>query len=202
MDKQMAVHVSEPRRDMMQELGADLFRRWRWKATADLRHRGVVQALTIWPEWVWAIMFLDKDREYRGWHPPKDLIGKRLAIHAGANIGGRKGMKARSKGLEAVTRMARRAGWTVDATGGPEKVALTFSKGDRSAVMVPDEILKSALVATALIADVTDDSATGEPWKADTYGWKLGELEVLPTPIPCLGMQGLWFVANAGGPVP
>lgn len=24
-------------------------------------------------------------------------------------------------------------------------------------------------LATALISDVTDDSATGEPWKADTY---------------------------------
>ena len=190
------------RPDLTPEARVEIFRRWRWEATNDLRQRGVIQALTIWPEWVWAIMFLDKDREYRGWHPPKDLIGRRLAIHAGANIGGRKGMKARSEGLEAVARMARRAGWTVDATGGPEKVALTFSKGDRSAVMVPDEILKGAIVATALIADVTDDTATGEPWKADTYGWKLGELEVLPTPIPCLGMQGLWFVANAGGPVP
>lgn len=105
------------RPDLTPEARVEIFRRWRWEATNDLRQRGVIQALTIWPEWVWAIMFLDKDREYRGWHPPKDLIGKRLAIHAGANIGGRKGMKARSEGLEAVARMARRAGWTVDATG-------------------------------------------------------------------------------------
>lgn len=179
---------------------ADAFRRWRWEQTHALRDRGAAYALTIFPEYVWAIMFLDKDREYRSYHPPKALIGSRLAIQAGAYIGGRKGMQARSEGLESLTRMARRAGWTVDALGGPEKTTLTFTKGDRSVVMVPDEILTGAIVATALVSDVTTDPS--EPWSADYYGWKLADLEVLPTPIPCKGIPGLWWTVNAGGPVP
>lgn len=173
------------------------FQLWRMQATRDL---GAKYTLTIYPEYVWAIMFLDKDREYRAFHPFKEIVGARLAIQAGAHIGGRRGMKGRSDGLESLTAMARRAGWTVDAAGGPEALSLTFTKGDRSVVMVPDQILKGAIVATALISDVTEDSS--EPWSADIYGWKLADLEILATPIPCKGMPGLWHTANAGGPTP
>lgn len=178
----------------------DQFQRWRWEATRALKAEGARYALTVFPEYVWAMMFLDKDREYRCFHPPRDLVGSKLAIQAGAYIGGRKGMKARSEGLEALTRMARRAGWTVDASGGPEKVSLTFTKGDRTAVMVPDEILTGAIALTAKITDVTSDPS--EPWSADIYGWKLDDKQVLAKPIPCKGIPGVWLTVNADGPPP
>ena len=46
-------------------------------------------ALTLWPEWAYAITHLGKDVENRDWERlPTWLTGRYLAIHAGAHIGG------------------------------------------------------------------------------------------------------------------
>lgn len=46
------------------------------------------RALTLWPEWVYAIVHLGKRIENRGWPPPESLIGQPFALHAGKSIGG------------------------------------------------------------------------------------------------------------------
>ena len=43
-----------------------------------------MKALTIWQPWASLIAMGAKPYEFRGWKPPKSLIGQRLAIHAGA----------------------------------------------------------------------------------------------------------------------
>ena len=44
-------------------------------------------ALTLHPEWAWAICHAFKRVENRSWHPGKRLpVGSRLAIHAGRTI--------------------------------------------------------------------------------------------------------------------
>lgn len=43
-----------------------------------------MKALTIWQPWATLIMAGAKPWEWRGWPPPRRLIGQRIAIHAGA----------------------------------------------------------------------------------------------------------------------
>ena len=89
----------------------------------------VTRAITLWPEWAGSIAYLDKRVENRTWEPPKDVIGTRIAIHAGAYTGGGKGTGRRIEGLTAVARMATRSGWQLRRDGSLRKdgstVALT-----------------------------------------------------------------------------
>lgn len=61
----------------------------------------VLLALTLWPEWAYAIFQLGKDVENRTW-TQRGIEGCFIAIHAGAYIGGRKGARATREGLQAV----------------------------------------------------------------------------------------------------
>ena len=56
-----------------------------------VREYDVHHALTLYPEWAWAIVALDKRVENRSGRSPvvaaaRKLIGKPLAIHAGAKL--------------------------------------------------------------------------------------------------------------------
>ena len=62
-----------------------------------------MKALTLTPEWAWAVTALDKRVENRTWRPPERMIGQRIAIHAG---------KARPD-IGAVELMAGCSGWRV-----------------------------------------------------------------------------------------
>ena len=66
-----------------------------------------MQAITLWPEWSWAILNLGKDVENRCWPLPPKLIGVALALHAGRNVGGQPGARAYERGCAAL-RAARR----------------------------------------------------------------------------------------------
>jgi hypothetical protein len=54
----------------------------------------------------------------------------------------------------------------------------------------PDEIVRGAVVATARLAMLVTVSA--DPWFFGPFGWQLEDVAVLPEPIPCTGLQGLW----------
>ncbi len=47
-----------------------------------------MRALTIRQPWAWAITHADKRVENRNWKPPENLIGERIAIHAGKVVEG------------------------------------------------------------------------------------------------------------------
>lgn len=128
-------------------------------------------ALTLWPEWAWAICHLDKRVENRTWAPGARLpVGSRLAIHAGKYIGGTLG--ATDEGVEAVRFMAR----------GAQTVGI-------------DRCTTSAIVAVVTIDGFDQEQRT----KWDVPGlwhWRFRDVEVLATPIPCRGAQGLWAVKS------
>ena len=67
-----------------------------------------MKALTLWPEWAALIAHGLKPVENRGWKLPE---GERIAIHAGAHIGGRKGRPALEEADNAVYWTALAAGW-------------------------------------------------------------------------------------------
>lgn len=79
-------------------------------------------ALTIWPEWVYAMLELGKDVELRPWPLPKSFIGRTIVLHAGAYVGG-SGPKSEGRAnvrhfierVRAVTGAMPPVGWTAQA---------------------------------------------------------------------------------------
>ena len=163
------------------------------------RATGIVHALTLWPEWVWPIAHLDKRCENRGWKLPDSMLGKRIAIHAGAAIGGRKGLPARREGIRSMLDTARGAGWALTVETG----ALKLTKGSaliiaplpmHSALREDLPIVTSAIVCTAVLASCTEphEPAPDDGWYMGEYGFRLADVQVLPEPIACAGAQGFW----------
>lgn len=144
-------------------------------------------ALTLWPEWAWAIEALDKRVENRTWALPSKWIGQEVYLHAGAYPGD----AAHRRRVGDVREMAGRAGWV-----SARPPALRLSKGG---VTFPAEICQGTR-AGALIGimrftacDAPHEGDLGG-WRApDQFGWRF-EFEPLPKPIAARGALGFWEV--------
>lgn len=156
-------------------------------------------ALTLWPEWGWATMFLDKDIENREWAPPEELLGEYVAIHNGAHIGGRPAKVARREGLEAVCGSAQIAGWVLDEvvseTDGRVRIC---ARRPEAKSAEPTWILPGAIIGLRQLVRVVheedDDDQVDNTWFVGSYGWVWGERKILAEPIACSGRQRLWSV--------
>ena len=185
-----------------------------------------MKALTLWPEWAWAIDLphqLAKRVENRSWALP---VGQWICLHAGKHIGGRPGRLAMEDGLESVAMMAYAAGMTCTTTlgyssGGAIVVggfAHTF--GDMDDRKAADGITRRPIVTSAILGMfrvlrvlspyVSENTDGVRGWKVpDAYG-NVFEYRRLNQPIPCKGAQGLWKlpeeaemeIANVGFEVP
>ena len=141
-----------------------------------------MKALTIWPEWAALIAHGIKPVENRSWRPPASLVGERIAIHAGAHIGGRKGIPAFEEAAEAVGDTAFDAGLRVN---------LHSKYIDLEGKILP--IILGAVVATAILGEPY--RPRGGPWESpdpDGWCWPLKDVVRLRTPVPSRGKQGLW----------
>jgi len=163
----------------------------------------VTQAITLWPEWAFAIGCLDKRHENRSWEPPSSIVGKRIAIHAGKNIGGRPGEPAMRNGAYALARAMKANGWCGKFGRGPggEKSKRLFCSFDKregdidSGAHRTVEIKTSAVVATAVVGDAVRVDAD-EGWKAGgSFAWRLSQVRWLVQPIESKGAQGIWRMA-------
>jgi hypothetical protein len=136
-----------------------------------------VKAITLWPEWAWAICALGKRVENREWLPgPRLIVGDRLAIHAGKHLGGRAGEPAADEASDAVLDMYRRATGETFPPGWPDAF---------------EDCPRSAIVAVATVTGFDRNQRTG--WDVPgAWHWRLGDVRVLPVPVPCRGAQGLW----------
>lgn len=138
------------------------------------RHQ--LQAITIYPEWVWAMVALGKRVENRPYPTPSTIVGEWTAIHAGAHLGGRKGEPAVWETLTAVGRMAARAGFNIESR-----------IGDILAVR------RSCIVALARFGEGVRNHPS--PWSVpDQWQWPITEFKPLSSPVSIGGKQGLWFV--------
>jgi hypothetical protein len=194
---------------------------------------GVERGFTIWPEWGPTFTHLDKGGqpaartpgiENRPNPPPANLIGKRIAFHNGAHVGGRPGSGAFDEGVRAVLATARSADWEVSSFMHPR--GGVFYEMRKNGTMISWDpswnplaggtpigtvstigIPRSAITFTAVIAGFeppTDspkypwqhasDPEDSEDW---SYGWHVTDVVVLRTPIPCAGLQGPWTLAGA-----
>jgi len=157
-----------------------------------------MKAITIWPEWCWAITRLGKNVENRTWKPPRSLAdGDRVAIHAGGSFGGASTYHGLKSVFEPVDSMARRAGWHVCVDVAKN---LVNAYSVREPKTVSDRVVKlprGAVVAVATFAGVLNPSTTvgGDrwPWWAfDQFGWIIDSVIALGKPVECRGRQGLW----------
>lgn len=149
-----------------------------------------IRALTLWPEWAWAIHFLDKRIENRTWALPVD---EWFALHAGKHIGGRPGMGATQEGLDSLKLMANRAGWRFETTHVTEGVQVDW-KGRVVAA-------KIRTIQTSAIPGLFRVVRCEAPGHGDLTGWRVPdqtgnvfEYRPLKAAIPCSGAQGLWTV--------
>jgi hypothetical protein len=165
-------------------------------------------ALTLWPEWAWAIDLphqLAKRVENRGYALP---VGVWIYLHAGKHIGGRPGRPSLESGLRAVEHMARAAGLKaatfldysdggaiavdrhVHSFGAAEINPLT--PGSERRPIITSAILGRFRVLRVLPPGLTEICDGVRGWKVlDSYG-NVFEYRRLNQPIPCKGAQGLW----------
>ena len=166
-------------------------------------------ALTLWPEWAWAIDLphkLAKRVECRGYALP---VGVWIYLHAGKHIGGRPGRPSLEGGLRSVERMARAAGLKAATLldyrdGGALLVgnhAYLFGSLERASIMMEDTerrpIVTSAIlgrfrVLRVLPPGVVEDTDGVRGWKVPKDYGNVFEYQRLNRPVLCKGKQGLW----------
>lgn len=169
-----------------------------------------LRALTIWPEWVYAILYLGKSVENRVWNVRGAFLGKRIAIHSGAHFGGTE-TKMFAKNFWPVIEIAKSMGYSYEdiysEVGGSHWVGFdVFSpEGKKMFPMDSRIITRGAIVATAVVQSCSflypgdERYADGTPktaWSAEgQYGWRLSDIDILQEPIPAKGKQRVWKVS-------
>lgn len=158
-----------------------------------------ILALTLHPEWAWAITHLGKRCENRS---PRFAaqIARRvgdgwLAIHAGVK---------RPADFHAVgDEVWRLGGIATFVPKGQTMAGGLIANADgwlfHGAVpthyVTEDTLTRGAIVALVKIGDVLPPGITAD-WKVDdSAALTLSRVLVLPEPIPCKGAQGLWTPA-------
>lgn len=136
----------------------------------------VTRALTLHPEWAWALTDLGRDIELRK-RPTVKHLGHWLAIHAGRAWHG--GSLSKTSACSLVCRQAKRAGHS-------------------DCILVPETYPTGAIVAVARVVSVTPPILKhGSPWALDRAGlwvWQWGPVIRLATPVECRGAQGIWRI--------
>lgn len=149
-----------------------------------------MKALTLWPEWAWAVHTLDKRVENRSWMIPR---GEWFGLHAGKHVGGRNASEAACDADVRVRFMARAAGWEVSYREGDLRTSrATFTKeGRQPVVWNVYETPTSCLLGRFR---VTGYDRSGAGWAVPGQIGNVLEYQPFRRPVPCKGAQGLWVV--------
>lgn len=136
-----------------------------------------MKAITLWPEWAYAIQKLGKDGENRSWRLWDSLIGQWVAIHAGMRpIMSIKAGTAREEELAAFADSLRIVGVPIEGRGNWRDV----------------ERVRGHIVQIVRFGRPTQFSQS--KWAAEgAWFWPIVE-RINIEPIPCRGAQGLWDV--------
>lgn len=127
-----------------------------------------MRAITLWQPWAWSMgTSLIKGVENRTWPPPRWLLGRRIALHAG-----KKFCKASADSLD-----SRLLPSDPEL---PPKSQLVFG-----AVI--------AVTTVAAVVTSIDDVPTDQRrFFFGPYGWLVTNTRRLDEPVYCRGWQGLW----------
>lgn len=154
------------------------------KAEAD----EALRALTLIRPWDEPVVDGSKPVENRTWPPPRSILGRTIAIHAGRKYGSLDADFIEEE-LGYVVLPAHesdrvRAGTVVGVA--TVLGALDLRRGGRTLIYPdsPDELR----VCEAL------EALEASPWFSGPVGWLLGDVVPLRRHVPCRGAQGLWRV--------
>jgi len=157
--------------------------------------REVTRALTLWPEWAYAIVHLGKRVENRGWPPPRDL--RRFCVHAGKQIGGSSSARDVRGSIAEVLQVASDAGCRWEGR--------TIAQMDRQRYRHLEEEtieavckMRSSLACVVELAGVRARRSAGrDGWHMpDSLGWELCEQIITLPNIPARGAQRLWLLSK------
>lgn len=172
-----------------------------------------MKALTVWPEWAVAFILLNKRIENRPWPCPGGIIGQRIALHAGARIGGKIAptttgvgwtLGQRKRVLDAygkVWNMAASVGFGLCFNGtrlGHKSIQILgrgrYERQSLSATYHYTDIPTSSVFAVATIAKCEfNQSAAYRPWAVPgQYGFVLADFTLLTAPVFAKGHQRFW----------
>lgn len=153
-----------------------------------------MKALTLWRPWPYAIFYpppdVAKRVENRSWRPPDDLIGQRIACHAGKtwDADGKDFIGEHLADVGALAKLKAQPGHDarVKAEG---LIGTVLLCGVCDGYLDEPRLIAGRWPATAgTIERVVHD------WYVGRYGWLLDDARALPEPIPCKGQRGLWDV--------
>lgn len=131
-----------------------------------------MKALTLWRPWPVAMFFLryelQKDVENRSWKPPEWIIGKRIAIHAGARY------------VDVFDE------WLHIIKPNPTEILQLLSEWKRLSEI-------RGIIGTCVVTGWSETAIS--KWAEDgMVHWHMDSRRSLRKPIPCKGAQGLWNV--------
>lgn len=130
-----------------------------------------MKALTLWQPWSWAVAYAGKRIENRDWRPPADIIGQRIAIHAGKTL---------DQGALGKLR------WALRESG--------------LAIPSDEAFARGAIEAVAVVAGWIAKAPKSEEqarWFTGPCGWVLTNVVPLAAPVPCPGARKLWEIPAA-----
>lgn len=136
-------------------------------------------ALTLHQPWLDAILEHGKPVENRSWPPPRKLVGKLLALHAG------------------VVYDTEAALWIEGRFG----VALKPSESEQGAILGVARVVRAFQVdgerrqVLSRLGEQPDPHA-GSPWAFGPWCWVLEDL-VRVVPVPCRGAQRVWLLRKS-----
>jgi len=163
-----------------------------------------MKALTLYPEWLYAILYLNKRVENRPWKPRKSIAGKLIALHAGAYIGGvrmsKKSMMRGRRPLLDVVEYAISEKWTYEDHSGKDGEEYFLYDEGSSIIrhMHESTIVKGAIAGVARVDKITRSGGNPPPWGVGYQNhWHLSDVVVLTNPVPHGGKLGLWALPNS-----
>lgn len=151
-----------------------------------------ILALTLHPEWAWAVTHLGKRVENRSERVCRQIANRVgngwLAIHAGVR---------RPADFTAVGPMLDEldpfGDWTVQRRDGEPALFRVWVGRSQNPLTITDaDLPRGAIVALAQLGDVLPLGVEA-PWKVtESAALRFSDVFVLADPIPCKGAQGLW----------
>jgi len=150
-----------------------------------------IYALTIWQPWLSLIMAGGKLWEWRGWPAPKLVVGKRIALHAGAH------KPTAADIADILARIDDDETSLVREIAGPLLLRTHRSVWPLSAVL-GTAIIGAPIPAQEWARTHAPDFADSPRLDKSKFAWPLTEVRRFDPPIPARGAQGFWLWSPNG----
>lgn len=153
-----------------------------------------MKAITIWQPWATLIARHAKPYEFRGWRPPRAIVGQRIAIHAGARPMRRDEISVLLLQLHDPGRYGQ------PCLNAPLALPILEAARNNPAAAI---FQLSHVVCTAVLGEPKSGEdcaaefgqAAGNDSDRDgtfNWGWPLTDIQPLEPPVPARGAQGFW----------